>query len=269
MPKTYEATMPWRWLAQGIPFTGDARHAPVAILTGEVAPGLDDESLRNLLHGGLIVDDGALTELWKRGLGEHTGVRPNSYHHACFEVYTEHPLNTGKPGDGRSPMWWGGLGFEPLNDEVEVLSRLARFDGGQDFGACTTIYRNSLGGRVVNLGLDPWIHIGLHHKMGQFHNLVDWAAEGALPLRVPTARISPFLRIAPDRSRFVLMLLNTSFDDLEDLEIHLNSSATQVRELATAHPRNCRFHFSPEGQITLQVPRITAWSHRVFAGNLE
>jgi hypothetical protein len=263
--KSYDATAAWRWLSFGIPITGDASAAPAAVLTSNAAAGMSAEELRPLLAGGCLVDEGALARLWDLGLGEPAGVRPLPYAEACYERYLDHPVNAGCAGSGRSPVWWGTSPVEPVCDGVEVASRVIRFDGERDFGACVTLYENELGGRIVHLGLDPFEWIGMGCKMQQLYRLVDWASRGRFPLRLARpATAATVLCMAQDGSRFVLMVQNTGFDDLQDLRVQVRSGATSVRDLATGERLSLARTDGDTIEITVQP--IRAWDHRVIVG---
>ncbi len=266
IPKTYDSTQAWRWVSLGMPFTGDAGAASAAVLTGQTARGLSRDELERLLCGGLLLDEGAVRECWKHGLGELTGVKPLEYVAALYERFQDHPVNEGFIGHGRSPVWWGGIPVEPISEDTEIVSRLIRFDDNVDFGASTTLYRNDRGGRIVHLGLDAWFYMGLTHKATQLRRLLDWASDGQFPLEIPGGqRIAPTLRRSADGSRFVLLLQNFGFDPARNFRVILRTSANSAKDLAT--DEEIPLNRMDEEQVELEIPEIAPWCYRVVASS--
>ncbi|MFW6217743.1 MAG: hypothetical protein ACOC4K_01990, partial [Verrucomicrobiota bacterium] len=254
----------WRWSTLGIPFTGDPDAAQVKLLTGGAAEGLSEVELYDLLAGGLLIDEGALRQIWERGLGEWTGVRPLDRVDACFERYEAHALNAGESGDGRSPVWWGGWPVEVVADEVEVLSRLIRFDEQRDFGPSATVYRNERGGRIVHLGLDPWYYIGIASKVGQIKRLVNWASGGTFPMEIiDPVPVAPILRRTADGGRFVLLLQNSSLDEVARFRVRIRFAGTGVE---TIDGHGIAYRRTSENEIEFEVGPIPGWGQHIVLG---
>ena len=252
---TYDATAMWRWLQLGFPMGVDP--AGVAILTGQAAMGLSRMDLESLLSKPLLLDEGAVVECWRQGLGKLCGIEPIEYAEACYERFEA-------DGDGRSPVWWGGTPMRPLNDQVQVCSRLQRFDENHDFGASVTCYENERGGRIVHLGLDPWYYIGLPNKLRQFQDLIRWASQDRFPLYLDEpCTLAPVLRQADDDGRFLLLLQNSGLDDLHQAGLRLRSTATALHDLATGET----IAYRRDGDwLHIDTGWLPAWSHRVMIG---
>ncbi len=140
----------------GVPIT--AGPAPVAALFGQLARAFDDEELRALLAGGLLLDGVAASILVERGFGALTGLR-------------EAPLVGREEQTGSGPYAAeqllladdpGAVGMLLSVNVQPALARLEPVDGvrmwtrvvtpdGRDWGAGRFGHTNELGGRVAVL----------------------------------------------------------------------------------------------------------------------
>ena len=115
--------------------------------------------------------------------------------------------------------------------DVQVFSNLHDVDGIEK-GACMTGYVNELGGRVVVMGYQPWERIGTTAKLFQVREVVDWATQKHIPLRMdPNARIAAIVRTNTDRSRVTAVLLNNGFDEVSNIPTTLRAPVKQLVRL--------------------------------------
>ncbi|MEU6990113.1 hypothetical protein ABZ953_05550 [Streptomyces sp. NPDC046465] len=162
-------------LGYGVPVT--ARPAPVQALFGSLVHTFDDDAIRELLRGGLLLDGVAAHELTRRGFADLLGVRvselvgredpalPGPY---AVEQVTDACAADGSEGGGADGGEGGGadggegggadlsVDVQPALARVEplagadVLTRV-RTPDGRPWGAGRCHFVNALGGRVAVL----------------------------------------------------------------------------------------------------------------------
>ena len=270
----YNIKAPNQLFEMGIPFAADQRHARGTILAGRVAEAFTTEALKAMLSRGVILDVSALDVLWKRGLGELTGVKPGETfviggrRVGVTERFTEHPLNGTYAGFVReayaSPRDRPGT-LVPISEEVMELSRLVRYDG-TDLGSCLTLYTNELGGRVAVSSYMPWKRIGLGSKRHQVIAVADWLSEGQLPAIIDeTVRVAPMIRQSQD-GRVVAVLFNASLDATGTLTLRLRARPDQVSLVSSKglQPLAARVR---AGETIVEVPSIPPWTAMILVGN--
>lgn len=218
----------------GIPLS-PAREGGGVILHGRHAEVFSKAELRAMLAGPLLMDAFALDVLWKRGLGTLTGVRLAGWQdNGLAERLTDDPLNgalTGGLRDIRAEFWGDRMmtsaKLDPLKPEVRVLSVLETYLGERR-EPCVTAFENALGGRVVVFGHAPWRFVEV--KRDQIVNAVDWAMRSRLPVRIrENVPVIPLVRLAPDRRRGVIVLVNAGLDPLARVSLAVRAPAANVR----------------------------------------
>ncbi|QGQ99681.1 hypothetical protein EHS13_34890 [Paenibacillus psychroresistens] len=258
----------------GIPLSMDVNSTCGTILAGTMAEGYTTAELKEMLSRGVLMDGRTLQYLTKLGLGEYCGVAiERTYDNGVFESLTDDPLNTGNQGeerDARNSMY-KGLGYilKPLNDEVRILSKLISFTR-DELGPTSTVYENTLGGRVAVQGYVPWVSIHSAVKRTQLLQICDWLTYGRLPIVIDRSlRVVPFLKHAEDQSRWLVMLLNTSFDDTGIFEAKLRYPASHgpVFELmadgsSVLLPESA--YKKSDDEIILSIDTIAGWKSRIF-----
>ena len=254
----------------GLPLTTYPESACGVFLSNRLAEVFSDRDLRRFLSRGAIIDGPTLQILWDRGLGELTGVRPGKqYETGVREVPSDHPFNGRYAGDERellAPSWKAvALELLPVDRRTETLSRLLGYDG-TPIGAGLTLYENKLGGRVAVLGFNAWALAGSTGKRTQLLNIADWVSRGTVPLRIDrTLKVVPFVRMSPDRKRFVVVLLNASLDPTGSFRVRLRVKATAVqclkRDGVAVLPVARR-----EGELVVRLPQLGPWQTVVLKG---
>jgi hypothetical protein len=96
-----------------------------------------------------------------------------------------------------------------------------------------TAFENERGGRVVVMGYAPWIFLHSAGKRLQLQNAADWITRDTMPVRVDeTVPLVSVARVAADRRRGAVMLLNAGMDAIPEATVHLRFPASRVRLLA-------------------------------------
>lgn len=223
----------------GLPLSAH-RPGVAAVLAGRVADTFTDNELRNMLSGAVLMDGSTQAILDRRGLGEFSGVRiAKRWDNGVMERLTDDPINrpwAGSVRDARIEFWGNALGLgdmlEPLHPKVRVLSRLETYFG-QRFGPSMTAFENRLGGRVIVSGYAPWLFLGSEDKRTQLQNVLDWATRGQLAVRIEeTVPLIPVVRLAPEKNRGIIVLLNAGFDSIGRATLRFRGPPTQVRLVA-------------------------------------
>ncbi|AZN41466.1 hypothetical protein [Paenibacillus albus] len=258
----------------GIPLSMDADQSCVTVLSGNMAEGYTTEELIAMLSRGVLMDGKTVEILSTQGLGEYCGVSiQETYDNGVFERFAPDPINSGfilENRDARNSMSKEkGYVLKPLIDEVRVLSRLISYTK-EELGPTSTLYENTLGGRIVVQGYVPWqlIHSGV--KRTQLLRICDWLSYDRLPVVIDRClKVVPFFKQAEDGSGWFLLLLSGSFDESGSFEVKLRTGAAKgtICELLadgssvilpeTAFERS-------EGEVVLRADNIGSWKFRIF-----
>lgn len=103
-----------------------------------------------------------------------------------------------------------------------------------------TAFENELGGRVVVMGYAQWIFLHSVGKRLQLQNVADWISRDTMPVRVDeTVSLVSVARVAADRQRGAVMLLNTGYDLIPEATVHLRLCAGEGWVLSVPE-RNAR-----------------------------
>ncbi len=242
----YWPFLPLELATIGLPLTPWREHACGTILAGRVTEALTDSELEKLLSGGVLMDGDALVELWRRGFGELTGVRlsDTAIRSDAAEEANAHPLNGADAGCRRDIHI--GLGFAGGTQEVrplelidaaaEPLAHLDRMRSAGIRGISLARYVNRLGGRVAVAAYSPWSYLGRAWKRRQMLALADWLC-GGLPVTVESfAPVMPLVRLDASGAPALISLLNTGFDPVRPLRLHLRgvTAACGIEHLTAA-----------------------------------
>jgi len=262
----YDMNLTTALTAIGVPLSAE-RCGLGTVLTGRIAESFDDDELRSLLAEGAMLDTLALRVLTERGMNELTGVKVASNFSTSVNArLTGDPLNGANAGaihDAHQLLpeaFRSADTLELLDPNVRVLAELQDFFSNRK-GPCMTAYENRLGGRVVVIGYSPWWYLQSAFKRFQTVNVADWIARGWLPVRIDeTCALAPLIRMNNERTRGVIVLLNTALGPVETATVRLRiPEKTRVRLASTS--KDCRmevFH-SPDGWGA-KVRNIDAWS---------
>jgi hypothetical protein len=193
--RRYDITLPNILAEIGLPLAVD-RPAAGTVLVGRVAEAFDNDALKEMLSGGVLMDSTALEVLTERGLDHYTGVQlARQLDNGVRERFSNDPLNgrhAGEIRDARIEFWGNARG---MGDElkaqakgVRVLATMETYDSRPQ-GACMTAFENTLGGRVVVMGYAQWIYL---HSVAKRAQLQMWPT-GSRGRRCPFASLKPFL----------------------------------------------------------------------------
>ncbi|KAE9090416.1 hypothetical protein PF010_g18589 [Phytophthora fragariae] len=259
----------------GFPLSMHAAHACGTILSANAAEGYTTDELKEMLRGGVLMDGRTLEILTAKGLGTYCGAAiERTYDNGVTEILSSDPLNgdsAGEQRDVRTSMKKGlSYVLKPLSDKTRVLSRLVSYTK-IDLGPASTVFENEWGGRVAVQGYPPWqmIHSGFKRK--QLLRIGEWLCGGSLPLFIDQSlRVVPFVKYSADESRWLILLLNASFDETGPFAVRLGfpeaagreiyelrSDGTSVKHQEGAAPTG-------EGLRTLDVDNVGVWQSRIF-----
>lgn len=259
-------------LAQiGLPLGVDQPAATGTVLFGRMAEAFDDAELRAMLAGGVLMDGTALDVLARRGLGHLAGVRLRERReNGVMERFTDDPFNTpfaGELRDARIEFWGDARGMgdvlEPTAAGVRVLATMEDYFK-RPVGPCLTAHENELGGRVVVMGYAPWMFLQFPCKRFQLQNVVDWLTRNRAPVRIDEAvPLTPLARLAPDRRRGAVLLLNTGLDPIDQVTVHLRTDANTITRL-TADGETPLLSTPESGGRQLRLRQLPPWSTTVL-----
>ena len=152
----------------------EAPSKQVTLVSGQTVNAFSDEEIKRLLSGNVIFDGVAAMRLIKRGFASELGLKDPELHlhnvsAFSYEEIQEPDANVyGVPYPRLTlqracrQLWK----FTPVNSDVEVLSKVKKFDHTDMFG-CTFSYRNALGGQVTVLAMpmgdqgdSEWFYMG-------------------------------------------------------------------------------------------------------------
>ena len=194
------------------------RQTQVNFLTAELVGCYQDETIKELLKGGALLDEAAVRELCRRGFGSLIGVRQiENVTSACYEQLTADPMN-GSYANDRYPVYTANVHADETCCNLHLLPGARALtelvDASlQPFGVATAYFENELGGKVLCLGTvfctNNWLHKCRRH---QLHSVINEMFGSDLPFDVADA-----ISIAPiwyrGEKEDVLVLYNFSIDD--------------------------------------------------------
>lgn len=204
------------------------------VLSGHVAEVFGDDELREILAGPVLMDAFALEMLTQRGLADLCGARLAGWlDNGVAERLTDDPLNGSiaeQLRDIRAEFWndpfMKSARLEPRGEDVRVLSVLETYLGERR-DPCVTAFENEQGGRVVVMGHSPWRFAGA--KREQIMSAADWAVRERLPVRIlDNVPVIPLVRLSPDRTHGVVVLLHTGLDPIERMTVAVRAPETPV-----------------------------------------
>jgi len=261
----YNISAPNGWAELGFPLTTNPDAACGTLLAGRIAECFDDDRLRRMLSGAVFMDARALQVLCDRGLGNLAGVEPDQRLPGARERLTDHPLN-GPYADSQRSALAGGWSLRAIAGEVAELSTLVRSDG-VDCGPCVSAYTNELGGRVVVMAYAAWARLGTAAKWHQLRTFIEWATDGRLPLVLERpSRVTPFVRMNPEGTRFVAVLLNNGLDPTGSFEVKVRAHVGGVCQAASSgRILPLPVKEAPDG-VVVTLENIPAWTTATLVG---
>jgi hypothetical protein len=207
----------------------------VAVSTGQMLRGFDDEQIRGLLSGGLLLDVEAAGVLVERGFGEQIGLDGLS-EPMCVDalgVYAAEEFFEPRFGGAERTyltLTVPDLGGRPLVSPLApaagatVISRLVDPDARRGPVAMYA-FENALGGRVVVHGMAWGSAVGtafLHpFRVRQLGGAAEWLARGAVPIRAEAGALPLCWRKDLDDGRTVAGLMNLTRDPWENSRLLL------------------------------------------------
>jgi len=256
----YDSTRAYLLAEIGLPLATDRPGCGV-ILTGRIAEAFDDDELREMLSGGVLMDTATLDVLADRGLSELAGVGiVRRVNNGVAERFTDDPLNgpyAGETRDCRVEFWGDATGLadvlEPLAPDVRILAVMENYHH-QRYGPCLTAFENELGGRVAVMGYAPWMFLHSSAKREQLLNLADWVTRDAMPVRIEEpVPLIPFVRMGADGGRAGVVLLNAGLDPVPEATVRVRTMARPLKVVTEQGEVAAEAEALPDGwRVTLR-----------------
>lgn len=208
----------------GVPISMRKDVAWGTILTGTLSQGYTDEELNDFFRGPVIVSGNAVKELERRGFGQYLGVRYLGGDRKSLyeEINPADPINAAlldSPVRNVHPSFWPASGdwFETVSDDVRVVSFMKRQEC-EILGAATTLYENSLGGRVCVLGYAPFHMQNDLPRFQQISGIVQWLLGKRQSAYLVTPGKTAFF-VREGESGLGCAVLNLTMDEQDTTEI--------------------------------------------------
>lgn len=213
-----QGTNSYAYLLQKLGVAVCYEETEVNFLTAELLECYTDEKVKALLHGGVILEEGAVRAALQRGLGEWIGLQgTEKVEIACYEQITADPMNGNYAGD-RYPVYTANIHADETCHNLKLLPGARALTELADeklesFGVGTSYFENALGGKVLCLGTvftgNNWLH---KCRRNQLHNVVKAMFGEKLPFEIRDAiSISPIWYVGTNED--VVALYNFSIDD--------------------------------------------------------
>ena len=226
--------MNFEFFELGIPMSYNKQTSPVTMLYDENVYGMEKEEIMDMLSKGVFMDAKSLSILNKLGYGEWTGFEINNEIKGAHEYFLNHPLN----GDYEHYIRYNtvndkNFSIRKTNDKAQYLCAYTKdfenpFEilGQLQYGM--GVFENSLGGRICVNGFQYDKDIGTFHKTFQLKNVIKYLSRNSVAFVKTFGDI-----IVYDRSdeKAKLLLINNSFDNLENMEIAVPMDVHKVKTL--------------------------------------
>lgn len=144
------------------------------LVSGQTLNAFNDDDIRKLLSGNVILDAVSAVGLIKRGFENFLGVKDPVRHYHNVSAFSYEEITEADAAVYGVPyprltlqracrqLWQ----FTPIDGAVEILSKVKKYDHSDMFG-CTFCYSNALGGRVTVLAMpmgdqgdSEWFYMG-------------------------------------------------------------------------------------------------------------
>ena len=212
----------------GLPVAYCKENACCSALSGCCAAAASDETLLELLSGGLYLDTDALNILHQRGFSQYLNLRTGKiFERDTLEQSVENELTPLPYLRNMVQSFYGGVAvaLEPTGGDVQILSRLVDFHQNELAACGSAVFTTPLGGRVCVAGYAPWTAALQVARNLQIHRIFRWLSGNRLPLEVTDWRIrtTVWARVRENGSCFGCVY-NASLDDCENLQIRVRGS---------------------------------------------
>ncbi|MBR2042788.1 MAG: hypothetical protein IJ946_00445 [Clostridia bacterium] len=219
----------------GIPMYFSSDDCAVTFLDGSMTDLFDDEKIKAMLKGTLVLDGGAAVKLCERGFAKELGVEV--FETPKYFVSREFFADNEKRFVNRQT---NSREIKPISDGVRVLTRCFVVSNGQDrddMPPASTTYKNSLGGTAIVFAGDAKTEFHYTTAFGflnatrkdQFISLLK--EYGDLPVYTPDDD-EIYLKAADmeDGSLFCA-LFNVSMDPVDNIRLCLQKTPSNILEL--------------------------------------
>ena len=219
----------------GLPMYFSSDDCAVTFLDGSMTELFDDDRIKTMLKGTLVLDGGAAKRLCERGFAKELGVEvlENSSYFVRTEFFVDdEKRQVNKQTNPRE--------IKLVSDDVRVLTRCQAVSAGKDrtdFPPASTAYKNSLGGTVIVFSGDAKTEFHYTTAFGFLNDtrkeqLISLLKEyGDLPVYTPDDD-EIYLKAADmeDGSLFCA-LFNVSMDPVDNIRLCLDKKPSNILEL--------------------------------------
>ncbi|MEI6520662.1 MAG: hypothetical protein WCO98_11595 [bacterium] len=216
----------------GIPAAYSVNGARVTVLSANTVGDFTREELVKILSGGVLMDALALQKMIEMGLQEYIGWSIRGIKEKdTIEVLTGDSINGRFAGWQRDcrPSFWASTThlLQPLTAQSRPLCEIIDFTPN-NFGTCSGVFENSLGGRVAILGYYPWQSLQSLAKSSQMKSLCRWLSGETLPAYISSLhKATVWCRRTPD-GQPAQMVLNASIDIAVNMTIQLQGDVKSI-----------------------------------------
>ena len=209
--------------------------------------GFDDEEIRKMLSGTLVITALAAKKLYDRGFSDYTGVTAREWDGAVITTETVFGKSVGKQYEAKEIC--------VLRDGVEILSEVVHTDGKtgekQILFPGVTRFDNSLGGEVITFSGTPDMPFKYFTAFSMLSETRKRQLVGILERRSHIPLYYPgdaevYIRAGRVDGELFCGFFNKSFDELETVELVCKQKVTKVEKLSENGERVPR-EFSQNG----------------------
>jgi len=233
-PAALMRSRPWDAILPLLGFATVHRQADVNAVSGEMLELLDENTLRELFSGGVILERRAAESLLRIGKGRWAGLIEIADPAPCvIEIVTD-PAFGGIDGEelGAGGSFFatqppGQFQLDPACREISELRSYANARTGHGI----ILFENELGGRVAVLPYDGQtamspVYFNSFGREAQFDAIIRWLSRGAGPCArvIGAANAVPLLACREDD--IILAVLNLGSDPIEPLTVALSGNLT-------------------------------------------
>jgi len=261
----FSAAFPSELFEIGLPTAYDPAGRIAAVLKGETAAILSDETLETLLSTSLYLDAAALSHLHRRGFSKLVGFEPgDSFTADCIEEFSSHELNGEFPGyqrDVRQSFWpQPAVSLAPVREGTQTISRLVDYSGEEIAPVCFGVFENDLGGRVAVSGYAPWSLIHSRAKACQLKRVFRWLTNDRLEAFIASFhRMSLWISVKRNGSG-TLFAVNASIDRSRGAMLALRRPGDTVRCVDRHGTETSLASVGVDGAYRLfALPEIDSW----------
>ena len=251
----------------GIPYT--SKNGNVKLISGNMIEMMDEEEIRELLAGGVLMDGGAAFSLYQKGWGEMIGAEEVSRGREanfCFEGLQAGVSFSDVKGDLMYNLIFAPAGTESgdffVLKPVSGAEIITNFLDAEEKPITPGMYRyvNKLGGRVAVTALHAYNRSsGLfnYKKKEIVRQTIEWLANEPLPVFVKDLpNVFCIFNQSQSKDYAIITLINLCSDDFDSFSLQISAEWQDKKiELLDEYGRWNHVNFQSRGKIVkVDVP---------------